>query len=197
MKLVLNGISQSDRIRSQSQSENREWEGYLIWIYAQLLKTSSLLDLIAESTVTYTTSNQITQPYCPIPTLPPPPPSSQHTSADPGLRIRIHFIRIRIQHFRLNTDPDPDPIRIRIQSGSRALLTKNWKQKFSWKKNIFFGSKTTIYLSLDLHKEHPSYRRSLQLSKEAIQHFKTWTLKKNFYFCGSFLPSWIRIHWPD
>jgi hypothetical protein len=42
------------------------------------------------------------------------------------------------------------------------------------KKNIFFYlSKTTIYLSLGLHKERPSYGRSHQLSKEAIQHFKT------------------------
>ncbi len=61
---------------------------------------------------------------------------------------------------------------------------------------IFFGSKTTICLSLNLHKERPSYR-SLQLSKEAIQHFKTWTLKKKFYFCGSFLPSWFRIRIPN
>jgi hypothetical protein len=38
------------------------------------------------------------------------------------------------------------------------------------KKIIFFGSKTTIYLSLGLHKERPSYRRSFQLSKENIQH---------------------------
>ncbi len=92
-----------------------------------------------------------------------------------GLRIRIHFIRIRnqFQHFRLNTDPDPDPIRIRIQSGSRALMTKDWK-KIQLKKK--FGSKTTIYLSLGLKEERPSYRSSLQLSKEAIQHFKTWTL---------------------
>jgi hypothetical protein len=30
------------------------------------------------------------------------------------------------------------------------------------------GSKTTIFLSLGFHKERPSYRRSLQLSKEAI-----------------------------
>ncbi len=108
-----------------------------------------------------------------------------------GLRIRIHFIRIRIQHFRLNTDPDPDPDPIRIQPG--ALMTKNWK-KLQLKKNwIFLGSKTTIYLSLDLHKERPSYRRSLQISKEAIQHFKKWTLKKIFYFSGASLSSWIRI----
>jgi hypothetical protein len=64
------------------------------------------------------------------------------------------------------------------------------------------GSNTSIYLSLSLHKERPSYRRSLQLSREAIQHFKT---KIFFYFCGSFFPPGsgsrfrirIRIHWPD
>jgi hypothetical protein len=70
------------------------------------------------------------------------------------------------------------------------------EKNYSWKKiNFFLKSKTTIYeyLSLSLHKERPSYRRSLQLSKEAIQHFKTWTLKKKFYFNGSFVPSWIRI----
>ncbi len=66
------------------------------------------------------------------------------------------------------------PIRIRIQSGSRALMTKNWKKIFSWE-FFSFLSKTAIYLSLGLHKVCPSYRRSLQLSKEAIQHFKTWT----------------------
>ncbi len=55
------------------------------------------------------------------------------------------------------------------------------------------GSKNAIYLSLGLHKESLSYRRSLQLSIEAIQHFKTWTFQTNFYLCGSFLPSWIRI----
>jgi hypothetical protein len=83
----------------------------------------------------------------------------------PGLRIRIHFIRI--QHFRLNTDPDPDPIR--IQGFNDQKLNKITAEK----KFNFFGSKTIIYLSLGLQKERPSYRRSLQLSKEAIQHFKT------------------------
>ncbi len=87
-------------------------------------------------------------------------------------------------------------IRIQYESGSRALMTKNWK-KITTEKFFFFGSKTTIYLSLGLHKERPSYRRSLQLSKEAIQHFKTWTFQKKFYFCGSFLPSWIRIRIPN
>jgi hypothetical protein len=37
----------------------------------------------------------------------------------------------------------------------------------------FFGSKTTIFVSLGLHKGRPSYKRSPQLSKENIQHFKT------------------------
>ncbi len=69
---------------------------------------------------------------------------------------------------------------------------------------FFFISKTAIYLSLGLHKERPSYRRSLQLSKENIQHLKTWNFF-NFFssFVGHFCPPGsgsgflIRIHWPD
>ncbi len=53
-------------------------------------------------------------------------------------------------------------------------MTKNWK-KITGEIFFFFLSKTAIYLSLSLHKVCPSYRRSLQFSKEAIQHFKTWT----------------------
>ncbi len=41
------------------------------------------------------------------------------------------------------------------------------------------------------------YRRSLQPSKENMQHFKQWNLLIFFYFCGSFLPSRIRIANPD
>jgi hypothetical protein len=96
----------------------------------------------------------------------------------------------------------PIRIRIRIQSGSRALMTKNWKKITVEKYFIFFFlQKTAIYQSLGLHKVCPSYRRSLQLSKEAIQHFKTWTFTN---FC---LLLWvifalrfrirIRIHRPD
>ncbi len=58
-------------------------------------------------------------------------------------------------------------IRIRIQSGSRGFDDQKFEKIYSW-------SKTTIYLSLGLHKGRPSYKRSLQLSKENIQHFKTW-----------------------
>ncbi len=82
-------------------------------------------------------------------------------------------------------------------------MTKNCK-KIQLKIFFIFGQKTIIYLSLGLHKERPSYRRSLQLSKEAIQHFKTWTLKK-ITVVGDFCPPGsrsgfrirIRIHWPD
>ncbi len=83
----------------------------------------------------------------------------------------------------------------------KAVLSERWACRAkNWKhlqlKKIFY-SKTTIYLSLGLHEERPSYRRSLQLSKENIQHFKTWNFLIFFYFCGSFLPAWIRINWPD
>jgi hypothetical protein len=61
--------------------------------------------------------------------------------------------------FRLNTDPDP----IWIQGFD--------DQNLQVKKNVWI--KTKIYLSLGLHKVRTSYRRSLQLSKENIQHFKT------------------------
>jgi hypothetical protein len=53
-------------------------------------------------------------------------------------------------------------------------MTKNWKKFTAGKKiekNLL--SKTTIYISLGLPKKHTSYKRSLQLPKENIQHFKT------------------------
>ncbi len=67
----------------------------------------------------------------------------------------------------------PIRIRIRIQGFNDQKFEKNYSWKFLY---IFFWSKTAIYLSLGLHKVCPSYRRRLQFSKEAIQHFKTWTL---------------------
>jgi hypothetical protein len=73
----------------------------------------------------------------------------------------------------------------RSGSGSSAFMTKNLKKNYSWIFFFFFFSKTAIYLSLGLHKVCPSYRRSLQLSKEAIQHFKTWT------FTNFFLLLWV------
>ncbi len=56
---------------------------------------------------------------------------------------------------------------------------------------FFFYNKIAIHLSLGRHKEWASYRRSL------IQHFKSRNFWTFFYFCGSFLPSWIRIRIPN
>jgi hypothetical protein len=49
-------------------------------------------------------------------------------------------------------------------------MTKN--RKNIAEKNEFEKNQTTIYLSLGLQKGRPSYKRSLQLSKENIQHLK-------------------------
>jgi hypothetical protein len=57
-------------------------------------------------------------------------------------------------------------------------------------------SKTAIYLSIGLHKVHPSYRRSLQLSKEAIQHFKRLTLNQDPDPLTQLNPDPIRIRNP-
>ncbi len=92
----------------------------------------------------------------------------------PVFQIRIHLIRIwiRIQHLGW--------IPVRIQSFDNQKLEKIYTWNF-----FFFFNKIAIYPSLGIHKGGPSYRRSLQPSRENIQHL--------FYFCGSFLPSWIRI----
>ncbi len=103
------------------------------------------------------------------------------------IRTGIHLIRIRIQHFRLNTDPDPDP----------GFWWPKIGEIFKAEKK-FLLSKTTTYLSLGLHKSRPSDKISLQLLKENIQHFQNMKfLIFFFYFCGSSLPSWIRIRIPN
>ncbi len=100
--------------------------------------------------------------------------------------------------FNADPDTDPDPAFFLIAdpdsgSGSR-LLWPNIDKKLLLKKTLnLFVSKTTIYLFLGIHKGRPSYRRSLQPSKENIQYLKTWKFWTFFYFCGSFLPSWIRV----
>ncbi len=112
-------------------------------------------------------------------------------------RIRIYFLRIRIQRLRMetNTDPDTDPDPIRIQ----GFNDQKFKKYYSWKKIKFFFDQTAIYLSLGFHKVCPGYRRSLQLTKEAVQHFKSWIFSP---FVGHFCPPGsgfrirIRIHWP-
>jgi len=94
------------------------------------------------------------------------------------LWIWTHRIRIR---FRIRT-------RIRIQGFDDKKLKKNTAEKCK-----LFLSKITIYSSQGLHKRRPSYRRSLQSSKENIEHFKKRNLLFFSYFYRSFLPSWIRI----
>jgi hypothetical protein len=78
--------------------------------------------------------------------------------------------------FSMNPDPafqvNPDPDPIRIQSFDDP---KKYSRKFLY----LFVSKIAIYLFLSL-------RRSLQPSKENIQHFKKSTF---LYICGSSLPS--------
>ncbi len=74
----------------------------------------------------------------------------------------------------------------------------------SWKlAQIFFFSISKRKWFSVLWKERPSYWRSLQLSKEAIQHFKTWNFLIFFTFVGHFCPPGsgfrigIWIHWSD
>jgi hypothetical protein len=64
-------------------------------------------------------------------------------------------------------------LRLNTESGSRALMIKIIKILPLKKNSIFLKSKIAIYLSLDFQKGRPSYRRSLKLSKENIQHFRT------------------------
>ncbi len=81
----------------------------------------------------------------------------------------------------------------RVKQSSRISLTLCVFPSVLWIRIHFF--KIAIYLSLGLRKGRPSYRRSLQPSKENIQHLK-WNILTFFYFCfcGSFLRSWIQ--WP-
>jgi hypothetical protein len=86
----------------------------------------------------------------------------------------------------ISSESDPVAIRFRIQGFDDQKLEKNTAVKTFF----FFWSKIAIYLSLGLLNGHPSYRRSLQPSKEYIQHLKTWnflTYPKFFYFL------WVRI----
>jgi hypothetical protein len=64
-------------------------------------------------------------------------------------------------------------------------MTKN-EEKFTDEIFVIFLIKSCyfFYLFLGLHKGRPGYRSSLHPSKEYI-------------FCGSFWPSWIRIHIPN
>ncbi len=86
-----------------------------------------------------------------------------------------------------------DPIRIQGFWWPKIEKKKNYSKK-TFK---FFWIKTTIYLSLGIHIWRPRYKRSLQLSKEDIHHFKTWIFLVFLYFYGPFLPNCIRIQIPN
>ncbi len=61
-------------------------------------------------------------------------------------------------------------------------LKKKYSRKFLF---IFFWSKIAFYLSLGLYKGRPDYRRSLQLSNDNIQHFKSYFSILRCQCCGS------------
>ncbi len=87
----------------------------------------------------------------------------------------------------------PIQIRIRIQSGSRALMTKNCKKITAEK--FFFSFKNC---NLPIPRPFIKY---VQVIEEAFSSQKrpsnTSKHELFFYFCGSFLPSWIRIRIPN
>ncbi len=83
---------------------------------------------------------------------------------------------------------------IRIQSGSRALMTKNLKQITAEKKLNFF-----LIKNCNLPIPRPLWSMS-KLQKKPASHKRGHPTLQNmnfFYFCGSFLPSWIRIRIPN
>ncbi len=74
-------------------------------------------------------------------------------------------------------------------SGSRVLMTKNWRKE-SWKifYPFFISNYNLLFHIPYLHKGRPSSRRSLQLSKENIQHDKKLNLFTFSIFVGHFCP---------
>ncbi len=103
-----------------------------------------------------------------------------------GLFAFVSFLAvlwIRIQHFKW----------IRIQIRSQGFDGQKLKKKIHFKKFFFFffWSKIAINLFLSLNQGQPSYRRSPQLSKENVQHFKK--VKFNYFF----LFSWVILAYLD
>ncbi len=70
----------------------------------------------------------------------------------------------------------------------QGFVDQKTEKEIQLKKFIFFWSKIAIYLPLGLHKGLPSYRRSLQPSKENIQHFKKLNLLTFYIFVYHFCP---------
>jgi hypothetical protein len=101
-------------------------------------------------------------------------------------KFSIKVLRSRVSDpYSFDTDPDPDPaLQAEYRSGSnpypdliriQGLYHQKFKKKFTaGKKILFFWIKKLlcIYLSLGLHKGRPSYKRSLQVSKETCSTSK-------------------------
>jgi hypothetical protein len=97
-------------------------------------------------------------------------------------RIRIHLVRIRIQHFRLNSE-------YRSGSGSRVLMTKNWKKFTAEIFFIYFVDQKLQFTYPDVQatgEAFSSQKRTSSTSKHKISSFCS-------IFVGHFLPSWIWI----
>ncbi len=103
----------------------------------------------------------------------------------PVFRIRIHWVRIR--HFRPSTEPDPDATR--IQGFDDQKLKKITVRK---KFYIFFFKKCNLFIPRPPERTFKLQEKASAPKREhpALQNMK---LLNYFYFCGSFLPSWIRI----
>ncbi len=72
-----------------------------------------------------------------------------------------------------NRDSDPYSFDRSGSNPDPGFLWPKIEKIYSWN-FLYIKNYSTIYLSLGLNKSHPSYKRSFQLSKENIQHFKTW-----------------------
>ncbi len=132
------------------------------------------------------------------------------------LRIRIQnkFFRIRSQIQDLGSNPQFESLANYLNPLSITqifylhLFQKlnnfqwcEWLQKrldhyfYSWKMWYFFKI-AIFHLFLSLYKKTSKLQEKLSVLK-GILHFKKWNLITFFYFCGSFLPSRIRIRLPN
>jgi hypothetical protein len=96
-------------------------------------------------------------------------PQAKHTS----FSYWISKTSVANPAFQLNSDPDPGFWWPNIE-----------EKKYNWKK-IYFLIKNCS-LSLGLYKGRPSYRISLQTTKENIKDFKKWNLLTFYIFVGHF-----------
>ncbi len=94
--------------------------------------------------------------------------------------------------FRLETNPDPDPIPVQGFNDQKLKKKKQLKKIL----NLFL-----INLQFTYPKASIKY---VQVTEEAFSSQKRPSntskhelLQKIFFFCGSFLPSWIRIRIPN